>query len=172
MPAGPVTVRQVGALYPISNNIAVVEMTGTALKDTLEHSASFFGQWPPQPGQAFQLPSSNPDYASGVSYTIDLTQPVGSRIRDLQFHGKPLDPAQKLRVAVTPGRRMGEDGYSMYKGAPVVGRTGDMRDVLIEYVTRTKKIAGEADKNWKIVPPEAVAALEKLGGASAALPKK
>jgi 2',3'-cyclic-nucleotide 2'-phosphodiesterase / 3'-nucleotidase len=168
IPAGPVTVRQVGAIYPDSNNIAVVEMTGAQLKEALEHSASFFPQWPPPPGEAIRLPSSNPDQAEGVSYEIDLTQPAGDRIRDLQFHGKPLDPAQKLRVAVSSSRRMGEDGYTIYKGLPVVSRAEDMRELLIDHVTSTKKISTEAVKNWKIVPAEAVAAMERVADAGAA----
>lgn len=160
--AGPVTVRQVGSLYPASNNIAVVEITGAQLKDALEHSASFFPQWPLPAGAAMTPPAVNPDQASGVTYTIDVTRAAGDRIRDLQFHGAALDPAQKLRVAVSPARRVGEDGYAMYKGASIVARTGDMRDLLIDHVTRTKKIPADADRNWKIVPSEAVAAMEKL----------
>jgi hypothetical protein len=83
----------------------------------------------------------------------------------LQFHGKALDPAQKLRVAVSSSRRMGEGGYAVYKGLPVAVRTGDMQELVIDYVTRTKKIPGEAAGNWKIVPAEAVAAMEKVSGA-------
>ena len=54
-----------------------------------------------------------------MSYEIDLTRPVGDRIRDLQFHGKPLDPAQTLRVAINNYRYTGGGGYSVYKGLPV-----------------------------------------------------
>jgi 2',3'-cyclic-nucleotide 2'-phosphodiesterase/3'-nucleotidase len=164
--AGPLTVRQVNAIYPDSSNAVVVEMTGAQLKDALEHSASFYSQWPPS-GGSVQLPSVNPDQAQGVSYEIDLTKPVGDRIRNLQFQGKPLDPAQKLRVAVSSSRRMGDDGYSMYKGLPAVARTGDMRELLVNRVTAEKKLPTEAVGNWKIVPPQAVAAMEKAADAGA-----
>jgi 2',3'-cyclic-nucleotide 2'-phosphodiesterase/3'-nucleotidase len=163
--AGAVTVRQVGALYPEAGGGVVLDMTGAQLKEALEHSASFFPQWPPPAGSAIQAPSIAPDQAGGVSYEIDLTRPAGDRIRDLQFHGKPLDPAQKLRVAVSSSRRMGEGGYTVYKGVPVAGRTGDMQELVIDYVTRTKKIPAEAAGKWKIVPAEAVAAMEKVAGA-------
>jgi 2',3'-cyclic-nucleotide 2'-phosphodiesterase/3'-nucleotidase len=167
IPAGPVTIREVNAIYPESNNFVVVEMTGAQVKDVLEHSASFFSQWPPPSGSAVKPPSVNPDQASGVSYEIDLTRPVGDRIRNLQFQGKPLDPAQKLRVAVASSRRIGDDGYSMYKGLPVVARTGDMRELLIDRVTRTKNLVTEPRGNWKIVPPEALAAMEKAADSGA-----
>lgn len=169
---GPVTIRHVGSLYPASNNIAVVEMTGAQLKDALEHSASFFPSWPVPRGEALRLPALSPDQASGVSYVVDLTRPVGDRIRDLQFRGSAIDPARKFRVAVSPARRQGEDGYAIYKGLPTVARTGDMREVLVEHVTRTRTIPADTDGNWKIVPAEAVAAMEKLADAGAAAHKK
>ncbi len=168
IPAGPVTIRQVHSIYPESSNVVVVEMAGAQLKEVLEHSASFFSQWPPPSGSSARLPSVNPDQAEGVSYEIDLTRPVGDRIRNLQYQGKPLDLTQKLRVAVPSSRRMGDDGYTMYKGLPVVARTGDMRDLLIDHVTSTKKLPTEAQGNWKIVPPEALAAIEKAADAGTA----
>ncbi|HEX2801667.1 MAG TPA: bifunctional UDP-sugar hydrolase/5'-nucleotidase, partial [Phenylobacterium sp.] len=167
IPRGPVTVRQAGAIYPASNNVGVVEMTGAGLKAVLEHSAGFYPQWPPTGGAALALPAVNPDQAAGVSYVIDLTRPVGSRILDLTFRGKPLDPDRKLRVAVPPNRRIGEDGYVMYKGLPVVAQTGDMRDVLADHLTRTRTLPTQAEGTWRIVPPEAVQAMEKLADAGA-----
>jgi len=167
IPAGPVTVRQAGAIYPNSSGIVVVEMTGAQLKEALEHSASFYSQWPPPQGGAVQLPSAKPDQAAGVSYELDLSKPAGDRIRNLQYHGMPLDSAQKLKVAVPAAHRMGDDGYTVYKGLPVVTRSGDMRELLTDYLSRTKKVRSEAVENWKIVPPEAVAAMEKATDARA-----
>ena len=172
IPAGAVTVRQVGALYPEANNIAVVEMSGAQLKEALEHSASFFPNWPPPSGAAMQPPSFNPDQAAGVSYEIDLTKPAGDRLRNLQFQGKPLDPGQKLRVVINSSRRVGEGGYAVYKGLPVVARADDMQQLLIDHVTSTKKLPNQAAQNWKLVPSAAVAALEKSADADAPPPTK
>lgn len=165
---GPVTVRQVQDFYPASNSNPILAMTGAQLKDALEHSASFYSAWPTLAGQVVTPAGVSPDQAAGVTYKIDLTRPVGDRIRDLQFHAKPIDPAQTFRVAVSSGRHLGEDGYSMYKGLPVVGQTGDMREVVIDYVKRTKTISGHADGNWRIDPPEAVAAMEGMADKAAA----
>jgi hypothetical protein len=45
---------------------------------------------------------------------------------------------------------------------PIVEQPGiEIRDLLIDYLTRTGKIPATADGNWKIVPQEAVAAMEK-----------
>ncbi|HVY34283.1 MAG TPA: bifunctional UDP-sugar hydrolase/5'-nucleotidase [Caulobacteraceae bacterium] len=165
---GPVTVRQVQNVYPASNSNPILAMTGAQLKDALEHSASFYSAWPAPDGRPVKAASISPDQAAGVTYHIDLTRPVGDRVRDLQFHAKPVDPAQTFRVAVSSGRHLGEDGYSVYKGLPVVGQTGDMREVVIDYVRRAKTISGHADGNWRIGPPEAVAAMEGLADKAAA----
>lgn len=162
IPPGPVTVREAAALYIYENTLYVVQMTGAQLKEALEHSAGFFSQWPLREGETEKLPSYNSDQAAGVSYEIDLTRPVGDRIRDLQFHGKPLDPAQTLRVATNNYRYTGGGGYSVYKGLPVVYRsTKEIRELVIDYLTRTKSIPTRAAGNWKMIPPEAVAAIEK-----------
>jgi 2',3'-cyclic-nucleotide 2'-phosphodiesterase / 3'-nucleotidase len=162
VPAGPVTVREAMAIYVYENMLYTVEMTGAQLKDALEHAASFFPAWPVVDGQNVRLPGYNADSAQGVSYVIDLTQPVGQRIRDLTFHGAPLSADQKLRVAINNYRYTGGGGYSVYQGLPIVYRSNDeISELLVDYLTRTKTIPSAPDGNWKIEPPEALAAIEK-----------
>jgi len=159
IPAGKVTVRQIAALYIYENTLYTVEMTGAQLQEALEHAASFFPVWPLRPGESPRLPGYNADSAEGVSYTIDLTQPVGQRIRQLTYKGRPLDPAAKLRVALNNYRYTGGGRY-MYKGLPIVYRSPqEVRELLIEYVTRAGTIPTTVDGNWRIVPREALEAI-------------
>jgi 2',3'-cyclic-nucleotide 2'-phosphodiesterase/3'-nucleotidase len=168
IPGGPVTIRDAASLYVYENTLYVVEMTGAQLKEALEHAAGFFPVWPTPPGQKLQLPGYNADSAAGVSYAIDLTQPVGRRIRDLQFRGQPLDPARKLRVAINNYRYTGGGGYQVYKGLPIVYRSPqDIRELLIQYLERTKKFPVEAAGNWKIIPPEALDAIKNAADTDA-----
>jgi 2',3'-cyclic-nucleotide 2'-phosphodiesterase (5'-nucleotidase family) len=162
IPAGPVTVRQAAELYVYENTLYAIEMTGAQLKDALEHSASFFSGWPIPAGGSIHLPGYYADSAEGVSYVIDLAQPVGQRVEDLTFRGKALDPSQKLRVAVNNYRYTGGGRYAVFKGLPVLYRSPvEIRELLIEYLGRVKRISAEADGNWKIVPAEALDALKK-----------
>jgi 2',3'-cyclic-nucleotide 2'-phosphodiesterase/3'-nucleotidase len=167
IPAGAVTVRQAAALYIYENTLYVVQMTGAQLKDAIEHAESFFSQWPLAPGQAQKLPSYNADQAYGVSYEVDLTKPVGQRVVNLQYKGKPLDPAQTLRVAINNYRYTGGGGYTVYKNLPVVYRSSEeIRELLIDYVTRAKEIPAQAADNWKMEPREAVVAIESASDAN------
>ena len=175
IPAGPVTVRQVAALYIYENTLYTVEMTGAQLKQALEHAASFYPAWPLATEQAPQLPSYSADSAEGVSYEMDLTRPAGDRIVDLTFQGQALDPTRKLRVAINNYRYTGGGRYDVYNGLPILYRSPEeIRELLIEYLARTKKIPAQADGNWEIIPPAAREALidEAVAEAGAAGPGK
>ncbi|MBI3405809.1 MAG: 5'-nucleotidase C-terminal domain-containing protein [Acidobacteria bacterium] len=159
-PAGKVTVRQIAAIYIYENTLYTVEMSGAQLREVLEHSASFFPQWPLTPGERIRLPGYNADLAKGVMYTVDLTQPVGRRIRDLTFKGAPLDPAQKLRVAINNYRYSGGGHYTVLKGLPIVYRSPqEIRELIIEHVSRAGILPTTCLHNWIMVPREAVEAL-------------
>ncbi len=156
IPAGQVTIREIFALYIYSNTLYTVQMSGAQLKEALEHAASFYSGWPLQPGENLRLPGYNADSAEGVSYTIDLRQPAGQRIRYLTYQRKPLDPAAKLRVAINNYRYTGGGHYDVFKGLPIVYRSSkEIGELLIDYVARTHVIPTQADGNWRIEPPEA-----------------
>jgi 2',3'-cyclic-nucleotide 2'-phosphodiesterase/3'-nucleotidase len=154
---GPVTVRDIAGLYVYENTLVVLEVTGQQLKDALEHSAKYFRTY--EPGKAAadlvdeRVPAYNFDVAEGVSYDLDISKPLGQRIQNLRFHGAPLAPTQKLRLATNNYRVNGGGGYTMYRQAPVVYRSSEgIREMIIDWVERHKTIPPEATNNWKIVP--------------------
>jgi len=154
---GPVTVRDIAGLYVYENTLVVLEVTGQQLKDALEHAAKYFRPYEPGKSPAElvdeKIPAYNFDIAEGVTYVLNIAQPVGQRIENLQFQGKPLSLAQKLRLATNNYRVNGGGGYTMYKGAPVVYRsTEGIRELIIDWVERHKTIPTEPTNNWKIVP--------------------
>ena len=153
---GPVTVRDIAGLYVYENTLVVLEVTGQQLKDALEHSAKYFRAYEPGKSPADlvdeKIPAYNFDIAEGVTYELNISKPIGQRIEKLQFKGKPLMPAQKLRLATNNYRVNGGGGYTMYKGAPIVYRSSqEIREMIIDWVERNKTIPTEPDNNWKIV---------------------
>ena len=165
IPKGRVTVRQIASLYVYENYLYTVEMTGDRLRAALEHAASLYQPWPLSPGEQLRLPDLNVDSAAGVNYTIDLRKPAGQRIADLTYKGKPLADTQKLRVAINNYRYTGGGGYD-FKGLPIVFRSSEeIRELIIEHLTRTGVIPTVANHNWHIEPPEAVEALRRAAEA-------
>lgn len=154
--AGDVTVRDIAGLYVYENTLVVLEVTGQQLKDALEHSARYFTAYRPNTPPAdlvdAKIPGYNFDIAEGVTYDLDITKPFGARIRNLQFKSKPLAPTRKLKLATNNYRVNGGGGYTMYKGARVVYRSGEeIRELIIDWVERNKQIPAEATNNWRLV---------------------
>ncbi|HTR38408.1 MAG TPA: 5'-nucleotidase C-terminal domain-containing protein [Bryobacteraceae bacterium] len=168
---GPVTVREIAGLYIYENQLYVIEGDGKMVRDALENAARYFqtcsGDCSTGPLINPQVIGYNYDMAEGVNYEIDLTQPPGHRIRNLTWHGKPLDDHQPLRIAVNNYRAGGGAGYSMFRGAKIVWRSPDeIRDLVIRYFQH-KDLPSKPDNNWRIVPEAAHEELrrEALGSA-------
>ncbi len=166
IPKGPVTRRNIASLYVYDNELYAIQGTGKMVREALENAARYFAGCPdPQCRTNLINPKFfgfNYDMAEGVSYEIDLTQPVGKRIRNLQFQGKPLDDGRPLRIAVNNYRAGGSGGYTMFVGAPVLWRSYEtVRDLMIEYY-HTHAIPTSPDNNWRIEPAAARAQLDQL----------
>jgi len=154
---GPVTVRDIAELYVYENTLAVLEVTGQQLKDALEHSAKYYNNYEsgktPRELINDKIPAYNFDIAEGVSYDLDLSKPIGSRIQNLKFKGQPLSMTRKLRLATNNYRVNGGGGYTMYKNAPVVYRSSEeIRELMIDWLERNKTIPTKPNNNWRIVP--------------------
>src|SRR3954453_22458416 len=101
IPAGNVTVRDVAGLYIFDNTLLGIKFTGAQVLAYLEYSARYFkqvGSAGPFPADAVTnavtdtAPNGTPDYNydimggldGALTYDIDITEPVGSRITNLQ----------------------------------------------------------------------------------------
>ncbi len=153
---GPMTVRDVTELYVYENTLVVLDVTGQQLKDALEHSAKYFKTY--EPGKSLRelidekIPAYNFDIAEGVTYEIDISKPIGSRIQNLRFKGQPLSPSRKLRLATNNYRVNGGGGYTMYKNAPVLYRSSEeIREFMIDWLERTKTVPTTPNNNWRII---------------------
>jgi 2',3'-cyclic-nucleotide 2'-phosphodiesterase/3'-nucleotidase len=170
---GPVTVRQIAALYIYDNELYVIEANGKILREALENAARYFLTCRDATCSGPLINSNvigfNFDIAQGVEYEIDLTRPEGQRIRNLRYHGKPLEDAQPLRLAVNNYRAGGSAGYAMFKSAPVVWKSGEeIREMIIAYYIDHKRLPAAPDNNWRVVPEAAARELEKEARAEAA----
>lgn len=165
VPRGQVTGRELAALYVYDNELYAVEGNGRMVREALENAARYFRTCP-EPTCAHgplvdrAVAGYNYDMAQGVEYDIDLTRPVGQRVQNLRYRGAPLRDEQPLRIALNNYRAAGSAGYSMFRDATVVWRSGrEIRDLMIEYFGPHRALPGKPDGNWRLLPPRAALTL-------------
>ncbi len=172
---GPVTVREIAALYPYDNTLLAIRGTGKMVRLALENAARYFKQCEGECSSAplidHRFPGFNFDMASGVEYEIDLRRPAGERIRNLRYKGKPLSDDTPLRIAVNSYRGGGSAGYDMFRHAPVLWRSGDeIRDLIVQYFAQHGELPAQADNNWRILPAAAERELVREASAQSSWP--
>jgi 2',3'-cyclic-nucleotide 2'-phosphodiesterase/3'-nucleotidase len=89
---------------------------------------------------------------SGVDYEIDVSQPVGQRIRNVRFKGKPLSDTQELTLAVNNYRYSSAlKAQKLVAGTKEWESPNSIRDMLVAYIKSKGVIQPKVDNNWKIV---------------------
>lgn len=158
---GPIALKDVYRLYPYENQLVAVEIDGATLKKILERAAEFYESATWQDGklvlkQKEGMIPYNFDVVQGASYRIDPTEPVGSRVKDLAFKGRPVDPAEHFTLAVNSYRAQGSGGYTALKGSKVVKLVPEeIRELVIARLKEAGHIWPRVDHNWFIAPDSA-----------------
>ncbi|MGA5418779.1 bifunctional metallophosphatase/5'-nucleotidase [Streptomyces lavendulocolor] len=160
IPAGEVTIKDAAGLYPFENTLEARLLTGAQLKEYLEYSARYYVQTPAgapvEPAKltnAGGTPDYNYDAVYGLSYEIDIAKPAGSRIVNLSFQGKPLDPAARFVLAVNNYRASGGGAFPHVAAAKQLWANSDeIRNTIIQWVKAQGTVdpGGFASVDWKL----------------------
>jgi len=184
--SGDVIYNDLFTIYPFENQLFVVKLKGSEVKDYLEYS---YGTWIQTPGEhvlrivsspdprngtdrySFVNRSYNFDSAGGLNYTVDVTKPAGSRVViESLADGSAFDPDAWYNVAMTSYRANG-GGDIIIKGAGlpkeeidsrIVARYPEIREMVYQYFkehgTLTSELVGDGSLigSWKFVPEKTV----------------
>lgn len=177
---GDLRISDMFTLYKYENMLYTMELTGREIKDYLEMSYSLWtdvmksaddnlllfadGDRQGAKGDYAKLlnPLYNFDSAAGINYTVDVTKPVGEKIKiESMSDGTPFDMDKKYTVAVNSYRGNG-GGDLLTKGAGIphdelksriVRATDkDLRFYLIKELEKRGSISPEVIPNWKFIP--------------------
>ncbi|MHA6759024.1 bifunctional metallophosphatase/5'-nucleotidase [Streptacidiphilus sp. PAMC 29251] len=162
IPAGQVRLRDAAGLYIYENTLAAVVLTGAQIKDYLEFSATYYNTLavgaPIDEAtltNANNLPDYNYDEVYGVSYDIDVSKPVGSRIYNLDFEGAAIDPAQQFVLAINNYRASGGGNFPHVASATQIWTSSDeIRNTMIAWVKAKGEINPAdfaANPGWRLV---------------------
>lgn len=189
--SGEVIYNDMFTIYPYENQLCVLRMKGSEIKDFLEYS---YDHWIQTPGRhvlrivnegdartgsarwSFEHRSYNFDSAAGLVYTVDVTRPAGSRIKVKSLaDGSAFDPDAWYNVAMTSYRASG-GGDTIIAGAHipeeetdarVVARYPEIREMVYQYIKKhgTVDAALIGDRTvigeWHFEPEKLVAPLMK-----------
>lgn len=122
--AGNITMGDIYNVLPFDNTLVVLELSGEAILNSLEHGLRLY---PEQNGGFSQV--------AGLTVKFDPSRPAGSRVLEVMVGDEPLDLARNYAVATNDFMAAGGDGYEWFIGARVLFHSGDwLRDVLAAYV--------------------------------------
>lgn len=169
IPAGPLTRRSITDLYVYPNTICALKITGAALRDWLEHSASLFTRVtadtsPDAPLLDEDFPGYKFDVICGLSYDIDLAQPprydlhhsivhpTARRIRNLAHAGRPVEDDDTFLIATNSYRVFGI-GFADPAPELVYESHLSVRDILHDHLRHLPgPLAPEAVPVWSFTP--------------------
>nr|WP_250880033.1 5'-nucleotidase C-terminal domain-containing protein [Thermosipho sp. 1244] len=155
--SGPITLRDINAVYIYPNTLKVIKVTGKDIKEALEKSADYFAfnNFKVSVNKTWIEPKPrhyNYDMWEGISYKIVLNNPSGNRIIDLMFEGKPIEMDKEYEIVLNNYRAGGGGGYTMFKGKPVVREVMmEVSELMADYVLNRKEIKATTDNNWEAV---------------------
>ncbi|MFC1887288.1 bifunctional metallophosphatase/5'-nucleotidase [Candidatus Cloacimonadota bacterium] len=153
--AGPVRVKDIYSIYPYENFLYTFEMEGRQLKQYLEFAARYYQLEDEDIIFSTELSGYNYDIAEGISYKIDLTEPLGSRIKDIRLlaSGKLLLEDEIYTVALNSFRGSGGGGYLKEIGLTepeiIFKSSQEIRNLIIEYLSSNPGYIFETNNNWK-----------------------
>ena len=184
--AGKVIYNDMFTIYPFENQLYIVKMKGSEVKNYLEYS---YDHWIQTPGQhvlriqdapdartgatrwSFEYRSYNFDSAAGLVYTVDVTRPAGSRVQIKSLaDGSPFDPEGWYNVAMTSYRASG-GGNIIPEGAGlsqeemderIVNRLPEIRELIYQYIKEHGTIDAALIRDhgllgeWHFVPEKLV----------------
>ena len=96
----------------------------------------------------------NYDYYMGVSYTYDISRPVGQRVAAMTVQGKPVADTDVFAICLNSYRASGTGGYDCYVGCPVVREIGtEMSDLILDYFKQYGDAMPERRGDFQVLPP-------------------
>jgi len=168
VPAGVLTLRSAADLYFYPNTLSAVKIDGAGVKAWLERSAERYNQIDPAKSGAQALINTRyVDYnvdqlQGGITYTIDVTRPVGARITSLSYQGTPIKPEQPFIVVTNNYRASGGGDFPGLDGSNVVLAAPDgSREILAAWLQAMGTVTTKdiEPTSWRFAPVKAAGPL-------------
>lgn len=153
-----ITMRDIVSNYIYPNTLKVIRISGQDIKDALEQSAEYFElaeNGEVRVSKSFMEPKPahyNYDMWEGISYTLNISRPVGDRVVQLDFEGEPINLHASFDVVMNNYRAAGGGNYAMFQDKPVIKDIPtDVAELLAGYIMERGTIEASVNHNWKVI---------------------
>lgn len=153
---GSITNRDI-VLNTREHTLKVISLSGFEIKQLMESSAAIFdlnkngeidfrtNVYPGTP-QPYQY-----DFWGGLSYTIDIRNPIGNRVKDISFKGAPIKEEINYRVVLNSYRLTGYD-FPLLKGRDILYETASTVPFLLkDYLKKDMPIDVPHHGSFKVI---------------------
>lgn len=117
--AGDITKSDVLTVFPFTNFLVKIEVTGADIKAALEHGLA------DTPNQAGKFPQ-----IAGMTVKYDSSKAAGEKVTEVLVNGEALDPNKTYQLATNDFMAIGGDGYEMFKGKTRTEERGLISDIF------------------------------------------
>jgi len=153
----PITMRNIMTNYVYPNGLSLLNITGADLRAALEVSARYFtiidGEIAVNP--AFIQPKHrqyNYDMYEGVNYRLNIAMPMGHRVEELTYHGKPVTDDQPLRIVLNQYRAVGGGHYNMFNASKIIAESQSaMSELIADYLQAHPVVDATTNQNFQII---------------------
>lgn len=155
--AHDITMRDLVSTYMFPNTLVVKEVTGKVLKEFLEKCAEYFDYKEGQicVNKRFYDPKPmhyNYDMVDGIDYTIHASYPIGQRVSDITYQGKPVQDDDLFSLALSNYRAAGGGDFDMIRPCKVLQDIQeDVVDIIRDYILEKKVVEINHRENIKVV---------------------
>ena len=159
--AGDFKRKDVVNIYKYDNTLMGVNITGKNLLAYMEWTVGFYqtvGEGDVTIPFNPNFRSYNYDMLSGIKYEIDVSKPVGQRVKNVTLKGKPISPTATYKLAVNNYRfgTLMSNGWATEKDvyySSVNEPNPTVRDLIVKYTQENLKgkLTPKCDHNWKLV---------------------
>ena len=132
--AGTITKGDVLTVFPFTNYAVTLEVTGSDIKEALEHGLA---EAPYSAGKFPQI--------AGMTVKYDVSKAAGNRVVDIKINGQSYDPDKSYKLATNDFMAIGGDGYEMFKGKNKLAEYELFSEIFENAIREAGTIAPEID---------------------------
>lgn len=133
---GKIRLEQAFEALPFDNLMISMDLTGSQIREILEHSAA----------REFGIVQ-----VSGMKVKINPSNPQGGRVVEAMINDRPLEADRTYRVATNEFLAAGGDRYTAFKQGKNIVYGDDVRDMFVRYLEKNSPVNPQVEGRISIV---------------------